>query len=154
MKTLVGAPWGKEVAAKVTGDDRYAFFLNWSQRVGKEWTDNYECVNFHCTALPYGRGGHPIENLILNGHTSTVITAHRMTEEIDAGPIYATCGPVSLDGTKDEILARFVNPVADLIEWIAEAKPTPIPQTGEPTYFKRLNPDEYERFWKERQCLS
>ena len=38
---------------------RYAFFLNWSAIVPPEILALTECVNFHCTALPCGRGGAP-----------------------------------------------------------------------------------------------
>lgn len=75
---------------------RYMFCLNWSSYVPPDILAMAEVVNFHCTALPYGRGGAPIENLLLRGYTETVITAHRMVEELDAGPIYSTRGPVSL----------------------------------------------------------
>lgn len=171
MKFLafVGEPWGHDairradlgdrLAGVFDGSDaswvdvvmwRYVFCLNWHHRLEPHWTERYECVNFHCTPLPCGRGGHPIENMILAGHTETVITAHRMTEELDAGPIYGTRGPISLAGTKDEILARFVEPCADLIRWIVETEPTPTPQQGTPTYFKRLTPEAYTQFWAQR----
>ncbi len=134
---------------KLEGEVRYIFFLNWSQIVPKEVTDAYECVNFHCTALPYGRGGHPIENLILRGHEETVITAHRMTEVIDGGPVYTVSGPVSLAGTKAEILGRFVGPVAGMIRMIIDREPEPIPQYWRDTdpVFKRLPQDELDAVW-------
>ena len=52
---------------------------------------------------------------------------------------------------KGEILARFVEPVASMIEFIIAVEPEPHPQVGEPTYFKRLPKDEYERLWAERE---
>lgn len=70
-------------------DPRYVFLLNWSTIVAPGVFDRWEVVNLHCTALPYGRGGHPIENLLLAGHAETVITAHKVVKELDAGPIYA-----------------------------------------------------------------
>lgn len=129
---------------------RYVFFLNWSHLVKPDVLALSECVNFHCTPLPYGRGGGPIENMILEGHTHTVITAHRMVEALDAGDIYTTRGPISLVGTKDDIRQRFITPVADMMQWIIETNPTPTPQVGEPTYFKRLSPEAYAQFWKDR----
>lgn len=129
---------------------RYLFFLNWSRKVGSVVTNSFTAINMHCTALPFGAGGHPIEHLILRGFTETVMTAHRMTDEIDRGDIYGTRGPISLTGTKDDILARFVQPVSDLIRWIVETEPEPVPQVGEVVRFHRLTPDAYERFWKER----
>lgn len=144
---------------------RYVFFVNWSRLVSADVLTAVECVNFHCTPLPYGRGGHPVENMILQGFTTTVIAAHRMTEEVDAGPIYLGAGPIKIgryasvvhdehhvvpDGTKAEIQARFIEPVAELIRYIVQHEPEPEPQVGEPAYFKRLPQAEYEQFWAER----
>ncbi len=131
-------------------EPRYLFFLHWSEKVRPEITEVYTCVNFHASRLPYGRGGHPIENLILRGHTETVITAHRMTEEIDAGPIYGRSGRVSLAGTKEEILDRFIDPCVELIRWIVQTEPTPVPQGGAVVPFQRLSPEAYDVFWKAR----
>ncbi len=130
---------------------RYLFFLNWSRKVGPEVTNNFTAINMHCTALPFGAGGAPIENLLLRGHTETVITAHRMTDVIDGGPIYKTSGPVSLAGTKAQILDRFVQPCADLIRWICDTEPEPYPQVGGVVRFHRLPRAEYETFWEERR---
>jgi methionyl-tRNA formyltransferase len=129
---------------------RYVFFLNWSGYVPPDVLTMAECVNMHCTPLPYGRGGGPIENLIQRGHTETVITAHRMVEELDAGPIYGTGGPVSLAGTKEDILDRFVAPCSELIRWIIETEPEPLEQVGKAVTFKRLPKAEFETFWAER----
>ena len=157
---IVGAPWGWE-AARIAGiesvntlfhglDWGRTFFLGWSDRVPAWFIDRVEAINFHCTTLPYGRGGHPIENLILRGHQTTAITAHQMTSELDAGPIYGVSDPISLAGTKADIHARFVTPVAALMRWICETNPIPQPQVGEPTYFRRLSDEDYRAFWAGR----
>lgn len=168
----VGAEWGHEVVARVddlgtvitrcdpkqlakalskAGPFRYVFFLNWSWLVPKEVLDAYECVNFHATALPFGRGGGPIENMIKLGMTETAMTAHRMVEEIDAGPIYARHGAlISLEGTKDDILARFVEPVSGMVQWIIDNEPETYPQLGDVVKFKRLPKKECEAIWKGR----
>lgn len=130
---------------------RYLFFLNWSSYVPTDILAMTDCVNFHCTPLPYGRGGGPIENLILRGHTETTMTAHRMVEELDAGPIYGVRGPVSLAGTKEEILDRFVEPCSELIRWIVEKEPEPMEQVGEVVIFKRLPKPEFEKLWARRK---
>lgn len=155
-----GAPWAVLAAVKAgvplsqmahePWTARYVFLLNWSERLTGDVLERYEVVNFHCTPLPYGRGGHPIEGMILAGHESTVITAHRVTAQLDAGPIYCTRGPISLSGSKEDICERFIEPVAEMMRWIMETNPTPQPQVGEPVYFKRLSPDEYRHFWRAR----
>ena len=130
---------------------RYVFFVGWSYKISSEVYLRWECVNLHCTDLPYGRGGGPIENLLLRGHTETVMSAHRVTREIDAGPVYGREGPVSLAGsTKEDILRHFIDPCVTLINWIVEHRPTPVPQVGEPVLFKRLPLADYEQFWRDR----
>ena len=49
----------------------------------------YQCILFHTAPLPYGRGGSPIQNLIINGFKNAPVCAIRMIEELDAGPIYS-----------------------------------------------------------------
>jgi methionyl-tRNA formyltransferase len=158
---LCGESWGYE-AAVLAGvpfapvfpapNARRVFFLNWQTRVPDEVLFRYECINFHCTDLrqSFGRGGNPIENLILRGYAETVISAHAMTGVFDAGPVYGVSEPISLSGTKDDITARFVEPVAKMMRWIIETNPEPKPQVGAPVYFRRLPPDVYAEFWAKR----
>ena len=120
---------------------RYVFFPHWSVKVPKQITDKYECVCFHETDLPYGRGGTPIQNLILAGKKKSKITALRMVEELDAGPIYLK-KPVSLHGSAQEIYERSSLIVAEMIKDIVIKNPKPRPQKGKITVFKRRTPDQ------------
>jgi len=129
---------------------RYVFVLHWSAYLPAEVYARVETINLHATRLPYGRGGNPLENLILRGHTETVITAHRMTADLDAGPIYGVSDPVSLAGTKAEILARFAAPCAALMRTIIDKAPTPTPQVGDVVRFARLSPEVYQDVWATR----
>jgi methionyl-tRNA formyltransferase len=108
------------------GRSRYIFFPFWSHKVPKEITDKYECVCFHMTDVPYGRGGSPLQNLILRGHTETVISALRMTDEMDAGPVYMK-RPLSLEGSAQEIYERAAGIISGMMREIAETEPTPVP---------------------------
>jgi len=94
------------------------FFAHWSSKVPAEITDNYTCINFHCTDLPYGRGCCPVQNLILRGKTETMVTAHLMTSEYDAGDILCK-RPMSLLGGGDEIYDRLGALVVDMVHDIA-----------------------------------
>lgn len=122
-------------------DPRYIFFLHWSWKVPEEIISNYECVCFHMTDVPYGRGGSPLQNLIIRGHQQTKLTALRMTQEFDAGPVYLK-EDLSLGGNAEEIYIRATTLAAKMIEKIIAEEPTPIPQTGEVTIFKRRKPAE------------
>lgn len=123
-------------------DPRYVFFLHWSWKVPTDILDNFECVCFHMTDVPYGRGGSPLQNLIARGHRETKLTALRMTDKFDEGPVY-TKRPMSLEGgSAEEIFIRATELSADIAVQLAKEEPTPVPQTGEPTNFRRRKPEE------------
>ncbi|MGD0792421.1 MAG: hypothetical protein ABR920_11685 [Terriglobales bacterium] len=120
---------------------RYAFFLHWSWKVPAEILDEFECVCFHMTDVPYGRGGSPLQNLIVRGHRNTKLTALRMTSEFDAGPVYLKRN-LSLEGGAEEIYLRACTLSADMIKQIVQDEMQPLPQTGEPVNFRRRKPEE------------
>jgi len=41
----------------------FMFFPHWSWKIPREIYENFDCVGFHMTDLPYDRGGSPIQNL-------------------------------------------------------------------------------------------
>ncbi len=45
----------------------YIFFPHWSWIIPSEIYENFKCIVFHMTDLPYGRGGSPLQNLISRG---------------------------------------------------------------------------------------
>lgn len=123
----------------------YIFLPHWSYIMPREITDNWECVVFHMTDLPYGRGGSPLQNLIVRGHKDTKISAIRMTEKLDGGPVYMKHA-LSLDGSAQEIFVRCSDIIfQEMIPMFLNEgmeKITPIPQEGEPVVFKRRKPEE------------
>jgi methionyl-tRNA formyltransferase len=120
---------------------RYVFFLHWSWKVPTEILDEVECVCFHMTDVPYGRGGSPLQNLIVRGHRDTKLTALRMTSEFDAGPVYLK-KDLSLEGGAEEIYLRACTLSADMIKQIVQDEMQPLPQAGEPVNFRRREPEE------------
>ncbi len=122
---------------------RFIFFLHWSWKIPKNIFSNYECICFHMTDLPYGRGGNPLQNLISRGHKKTKITAFRIIKDIDAGPIYFKKS-MSLRGRAEEIYIRAVNLSAIMISEIIKENKKPKPQKGKITLFHRRKPDDSE----------
>jgi len=120
---------------------RYAFFLHWSWKVPPEILEEVECICFHMTDVPYGRGGSPLQNLIARGHRDTKLTALRMTAEFDAGPVYMKRN-LSLRGGAEEIYIRATTLSAEMIQQIVQHEMQPSPQTGEPVNFRRRKPEE------------
>jgi methionyl-tRNA formyltransferase len=124
-----------------TENPKYIFFLHWNWLVPETIWMQHECVCFHMTDVPYGRGGSPLQNLILAGHKETKLTALQMVREMDAGPVY-TKRTLKLDGTAQEIYVRAGALSADIIRWMIENEPAPIEQEGEAVLFKRRNPEQ------------
>ena len=59
----------------------YIFFVHWNWKVKKEIYSNFKCILFHTAPLPYGRGGSPIQNLILKGFKKSPVCAIKMEEK-------------------------------------------------------------------------
>lgn len=117
------------------------FFPHWSYIIPAEVFSHFECVMFHMTDLPFGRGGSPLQNLIAHGLKETKISAFRCEKGVDTGPVYLK-KELSLEGTAREIFNRMVPIIENMIDEIIEKKPIPQAQIGEPTHFKRRTPDQ------------
>lgn len=122
---------------------KFIFFLHWSWKVPDEIIHEYDCVCFHMTNLPYGKGGSPLQNLIIRGHKSSMLTAFKMTHEFDGGPVYLK-KEISLHGNAEEILIRANKISLEMIKEILQNRLLPVPQEGEEVIFKRRKPSESE----------
>lgn len=120
---------------------RYVFFPHWSHRIPADVFRNFECVIFHMSDLPFGRGGSPLQNLITRGIYETQVSALKCVEEVDAGPIYLK-RPLSLHGAAEEIYLRASEIIENMIVEIIKKNPQPVAQVGEPTFFKRRRPEQ------------
>ena len=115
----------------------YIFFPHWSWIIPEKIYENFKCIVFHMTDLPFGRGGSPLQNLIKRGITKTKISAIRVNSGIDTGDIYLK-KDLDLCGTAEEIYIRASNIVFnEMIPEILEGI-EPVKQEGQITEFKRL----------------
>ena len=103
------------------------------------------------TDLPYGRGGSPLQNLIIRGHKDTMITAIRCMKGLDAGPIYIK-KPLSLEGSAKEIFERANKTIEKMIISIVETNIKPKPQVGKVTKFERRKPAQSN--WSKAKSLD
>ena len=122
-------------------DPDIIFFIHWNWIVPTEIHEKFLCIVFHLAPLPYGRGGSPIQNLILRKFKNAPICALRMTEELDAGPIYLKKN-ISLDGKLSEIFARMNLILNEMMDILITELPTPKKQTGQKYVFKRLGNED------------
>lgn len=112
------------------------FIPHWSYIIPSVIFEQYECIVFHMTDLPYGRGGSPLQNLIVRGLTVTKLSALRVEAGLDTGPVYLKMD-LSLLGTAEEIFVRANKLIGNMIIEIVQNNLQPVPQKGDPVVFKR-----------------
>ena len=117
----------------------FVFMPHWSWPIAETIHGKYQCVLFHMTDLPDGRGGSPLRNPIVRGHTETTLSALQCVQERDAGPVYLR-RPLSLAGTAEEILQRASALIETMIVEIVNARPQPVAQRGDVVEFTRRRP--------------
>ena len=59
----------EELTYKTLSDIKpeFVFFPHWSWLIPEEVYEHFNCVVFHMTDLPFGRGGSPLQNLLVRG---------------------------------------------------------------------------------------
>lgn len=138
---LATTPADLAAACAASPAPRMVFLPHWSWKIPEAIVAHHDCVIFHMTDLPYGRGGSPLQNLILRGHRETMLTALRATAGLDEGPVYLK-QTLSLAGSAQEIFTRASAIIMTMIATILRERPTPVPQSGEATRFARRRPEE------------
>jgi len=119
----------------------WIFIPHWSHIIPEEIYSRFRCVLFHMTDLPFGRGGSPLQNLIVRGFKKTKISAIKVSKGIDTGDVYLK-EDLSLEGTAEEIFIRSSKVIYKMIKKIIKTSPEPVPQRGKIVEFKRRKPEE------------
>lgn len=117
------------------------FVPHWSYIIPASIYNDFECIVFHMTDLPFGRGGSPLQNLIVRGYKETKVSALRVMNVLDGGDIYLKKS-LPLYGTAEEIYMRANDVIEQMIIEIVKNNLTPIPQQGKVVEFKRRKPAE------------
>jgi len=134
---------------------KYIFFPHWSWIIPEEIYNNYECVVFHITDLPFGRGGSPLQNLIVRRIYNTKISALKVENELDAGKIYLKKDFYIGLGSAEEIFINASSIIfSEMIPYILEKNPAPHEQTGDPVVFKRRKPNESDMMQEDFPSLQ
>lgn len=120
---------------------KYVFFPHWSYIIPKEVYENFECIIFHMTDLPFGRGGSPLQNLIEREIYDTKISAIKCVKELDAGDVYLKKDFSLETGSAFEIYKNAAKIISKMIDEIIETNPSPKRQEGEIFGFKRRKPE-------------
>ncbi len=117
------------------------FFIHWHNYIPKTIYSKYVCIGFHMTDLPYGRGGSPLQNLIIRKHQVTKLTAFKINNKLDSGPIYLKYS-LNLSGNASQIYERLTLLSYRMVNKIINADISPREQRGKITNFKRRKPQQ------------
>ncbi len=120
---------------------KFIFFPHWSWKIDAEILKNFSCIGFHVAPLPYGRGGSPIQNLILEGFKQAPVNAVIIGSEYDAGDILLS-KEVSLEGALIEIFDRISPIIQEFIVLITQGNFKSRKQSGTIKIFKRRHEQE------------
>jgi methionyl-tRNA formyltransferase len=119
----------------------HVFFPHWSCVIPDTIFGQFECVIFHMSDVPFGRGGSPLQNLVVRGIEDTQLSAIRCSDVIDGGPVYLK-KPLSLLGSAEEIFVRAAHLMEGMVAEIVVGRLAPVAQIGEPTVFARRRPED------------
>lgn len=117
------------------------FIPHWSYIIPTTIFSSYECIVFHMTDLPFGRGGSPLQNLIIRGYETTKISAIKVSSGIDTGDVYLKKS-LSLKGSAKEIFISASEIIEEMIVEILKNEIFPVAQDGEIVEFKRRKPED------------
>lgn len=117
-------------------------FPHYSRYIPAEVYGRVPCIGFHLGDLPQGRGGTPLQNLLLRGIYKTTLCAFKITEELDAGPVYLR-EPVDIgEGSAEMIYLELAWRSLRMTERIVKEGIESTPQVGRPTVWARRTPSE------------
>ena len=111
------------------------------------------CFNLHGSLLPRWRGAAPIQRAIMAGDRQTGVQIMRMSEGLDEGPILLSeVLDIRADDTAATLGERMSHTGASLwpraLAAIERGAVEGTPQTGEPTYAKKITPAEARIDWR------
>ena len=110
------------------------------------------CFNLHASLLPRWRGAAPIQRALMAGDSFTGVEVMRMSEGLDEGPIILS-GRVEIttDDTAQTLHDKLATLGASLLPValaaIERGGVQEQPQTGEPTYARKITPEQARIDW-------
>ena len=110
------------------------------------------CFNLHGSLLPRWRGAAPIQRAIMAGDAQTGVQIMRMSESLDEGAILLSeVLPIHADDTAATLSERMSTTGATLwtraLAAIERGGVTETPQTGDPTYARKITSAEARIDW-------
>ena len=144
----------EEIAAFQALDLDAAVVVAYGQILKREVLDapRLGCFNLHASLLPRWRGAAPIQRALMAGDPVTGVQVMRMSEGLDEGPIILSeITPIEWDDTAGTLTDRLAIIGASLLPRalaaIERGGATETVQEGEPTYAKKITPEEARIDW-------
>ena len=106
-------------------------------------------INLHFSLLPRWRGAAPVERALLAGDERTGVAVMAVEEGLDTGGIHAELEvPIGPTTTADQLRSELVERGSQLlVDTLEVGLGDPRPQTGTPTYAKKVDPAELRIDW-------
>ncbi len=106
-------------------------------------------LNLHFSLLPRWRGAAPVERALLAGDHRTGVSLMALEPALDTGPVYWRHEvSIGRDDTAADLRQRLAHDGAQhLAGSLAAGLGTPQPQSGEPTYARKLTPADRQIDW-------
>lgn len=106
-------------------------------------------LNIHPSLLPRWRGATPVEAALLAGDKTTGVCVMQLSEELDAGPVYASKSVEIGDETSIELYNKLYEIGTELLLDQLKVGPSePREQIGESTYCGKLSAEDLHIDWK------
>jgi methionyl-tRNA formyltransferase len=128
-----------------TLDEQTIVLVAYGRLIPRELLDRHLWLNLHPSLLPRWRGAAPVERSIMAGDTETGVTAIKLVEELDAGPVAGQRSfPIGPDDDAGAVYERAAEEGAALLEDVVPAPSfTPQPDEGV-TYAEKIGPEDRE----------
>lgn len=126
-----------------------AVVVAYGRIIPEEILETVPMINIHFSLLPRWRGAAPVERALLAGDAETGVCLMDIGVELDTGDVYArTVTPIENDDTLTSLRSRLVSLGSELlVETLTNELPTPMPQTGDVSYAKKILPADLEIDW-------
>lgn len=144
----LGLPVTDDPDALLDVDADLGVVVAYGRVLGSHLLDRLPMVNLHVSLLPRWRGAAPIQRAVLAGDERTGVCLMAVEEGLDTGGVYARAETEIDRKTVAELEAELVERGTELLlRALAEGFGEPTPQEGEPTYAKKVQPEELQIDW-------
>lgn len=145
----LGIPVSHEVSDVIDADAELGVVVAFGQIIRPPVLAALPMVNLHFSLLPRWRGAAPVERAILAGDATTGVDLMDVAEGLDTGAVHArTELSIGVDETADQLRERLVESGSQLlVDSLQNGLGTPEEQVGEPTYAKKITPDDLLIDW-------